>query len=133
MLPENGVVLGDTMGELRRFYALADVVFVGRTLVPMGGSDPMEVAALGKAMVVGPHTDNFQMPIDALRRADAVRVIESADALPALVRELLNDVALRRSLADRARKVVLENQGATARTVDRLIDILDRTRPTPPS
>ncbi len=127
------VVLGDTMGELRKFYALADVVFVGRTLVPMGGSDPMEVAALGRAMVVGPHTDNFQMPIDALRRADAVRVIESADALPASIQELLDDVALRQSLGERARKVVLENQGATGRTVDRLIDILDRTRPPPRS
>ncbi len=127
------VVLGDTMGELRKFYALADVVFVGRTLVPMGGSDPMEVAALGRAMVVGPYTDNFQMPIDALRRADAVRVIESADALPASIRELLEDAAVRRSLATRARQVVLENQGATGRTADRLIDILDRTRPPPPS
>ena len=47
--------------------------------------------------------------------------------------ELLDDVALRQSLGERARKVVLENQGATARTVDRLIDILDRTRPTPGS
>ena len=127
------VVLGDTMGELRKFYSLADVVFVGRTLVPMGGSDPMEVAALGKAMVVGPHTDNFQMPIDALRKADALRAVESADELPAVIGELLADAALRQTLAERARKVVLENQGATGRTADRLIDLLDRTPKAPPS
>ncbi|MCH8965414.1 MAG: hypothetical protein IIB58_10670 [Planctomycetes bacterium] len=46
-----GIVLGDTMGELRKFYSLSDVVMVGRTLVPMGGSDPMEIAALGKSIM----------------------------------------------------------------------------------
>jgi len=68
------VFLGDTMGELRKFYALADVVFVGRSLVAMGGSDPMEVAALGKPMIVGPHMDNFADPTDVLARAGAGRV-----------------------------------------------------------
>lgn len=117
----SGVYLGDTMGELRKFYSLADVVFVGRTLVPMGGSDPMEVAALGKPMVVGPHTNNFQSPVDALRRHDAIRVIESAEALPGAVEGLLADVAGAASLGARARQVLLEHQGATDKTVEALI------------
>jgi len=56
---EGAVVLGDTMGDLRKFYSLARVVFVGRSLVPMGGSDMMEAAALGKPVIVGPYTENF--------------------------------------------------------------------------
>ena len=60
------VSLGDTMGELRKFYSLADVIFVGRSLVPMGGSDPMEVAALAKPILVGPHMENFAQPTELL-------------------------------------------------------------------
>ncbi len=119
------VILGDTMGELRKFYSLADAVFVGRTLVPLGGSDPMEIAALAKPVIVGPYTDNFQLPIEALRKADALRIVDSAEALPATVAALLLDRAEAQRLSARARQVVIENQGATKRTVDRLVDLLD--------
>ena len=122
---EKTIILGDTMGELRKFYSLADVVFVGRTLVPMGGSDPMEVAAMKKPMVVGPHTDNFQLPVDAFRRADAIRIIESPDALATTIAKILSDKSLADGLAARAREVVLANQGATERTVNALADLLD--------
>ena len=60
------VILGDTMGDLRKFYCLADLVFVGRTLVPMGGSDMLESAALGKCTIFGPHTFNFKQTVKAL-------------------------------------------------------------------
>src|SRR5690606_10044041 len=70
------VVLGDTMGELRKFYSLADVVFVGRTLVDLGhrqhGSDMIEPAALAKPVIVGPFTHNF---------ADAMRKFRAAEAM----------------------------------------------------
>jgi 3-deoxy-D-manno-octulosonic-acid transferase len=122
---ENAIILGDTMGELRKFYSLADVVFVGRTLVPMGGSDPMEVAAMRKPIVVGPHTDNFQLPVDALRRADAIRVIESPSALAPTIAEILSDKTLADGLAARAREVLVANQGATERTVIALAELLD--------
>ena len=124
--PNHPVILGDTMGELRKFYSLADVVFVGRSLVPMGGSDPMEVAALGKAMVVGPHTDNFKMPVEALRVADALRIVESPAELVAAVRTLLDDPASASSLGDRARQVVVAHQGATKRTVEALVRVIEQ-------
>ena len=54
------IFLGDTMGELRKFYALADVIIIGRTFVPLGGSDPMEAAAIGKPIIVGPAHGQFQ-------------------------------------------------------------------------
>jgi len=122
------VILGDTMGELRTYYSIADVVFVGRTLVPLGGSDPMEVAALGKAIVVGPHTDNFQAPVLALEQAGAVRVVRSPAALTRELRSLLSDASTRATMGARARDVVVSNQGATQRTVDRLLGILRRRR-----
>lgn len=118
------VFLGDTLGELRKFYALADVVFVGRTLVDMGGSDPMEVAALGKPIVVGPHTDNFRDPIDALRSGDAIRIVNGAEELSDAVSALLRDRAAADAMGNRARGVVVENQGATRRTVERLVSLL---------
>lgn len=121
---QRAVILGDTMGELRKFYALARVVFVGRTLVPLGGSDPMEVAGLGKPVIVGPHTENFALPVQALAESDAVRRVESADQLADLARELLSDSALARALGKRAQGVVRARQGATERTaaiLDRLL------------
>ena len=124
---ESAVVLGDTVGELCKFYSLAHVVFTGRSLVPMGGSDPMEAAALGKPIVVGPHTDNFQLPVSVLLKADASRVLESPDALLSVVGTILQDHALADGLGSRARRVVIQNQGATKRTADRLVHLLEST------
>ncbi len=114
------VFLGDSMGELRKFYALADVVFVGRSLVPMGGSDPMEVAALGRPILVGPHMENFAAPTEALTDADAVEVVSDAATLTNAVMRLAADTttAQRRGAAGRA--TVIAHQGATKKTVDML-------------
>lgn len=120
----NEVILGDTMGELRKFYALADVVFVGRSLVPMGGSDPMEVAALGKAMVVGPHTENFAQPVELLSDANAIRVVDGTEELPFVVGTLLSRPHVCGKLGQAARAVVLAQQGATRRAVDHLRALL---------
>ncbi|MCP4248031.1 MAG: 3-deoxy-D-manno-octulosonic acid transferase, partial [bacterium] len=122
--PAGRVILGDTMGELRKFYALAGAVFVGRSLVPMGGSDPMEVAALAKPIIVGPHTDNFAAPVAALRQADAISIIATPDELADAVAALLTNPDEARARGRRAREVVIANQGATRRTVDRLARFL---------
>lgn len=122
------VILGDTMGELRKFYSLASVVFIGRTLVPLGGSDPMEVAALGKPVVVGPYTDNFQLPVEALRAADAIRTVDSGDELAHVIAGVLREEALAEALGSRARQVVIDNQGATQRTADAIVRVLDTAR-----
>lgn len=123
-----GVVLGDTMGELRKFYSLSDVVMVGRTMVPLGGSDLMEVAALGKAMIVGPHTENFADPVARLDEAGAIAKVQSAEELSQRLREVLGDAEARQKMGARARRVVRENQGASARTVARLRVLLAGSR-----
>jgi len=128
---EPAVMLGDTMGELRKFYSLADVTFVGRSLVPMGGSDPMEVAALGKPVVVGPHTGNFRLPIEALATSDAVRVVSDGRELGETVTSLLRMPELREELGSRARAVVTQHQGATNRTADGIMRVLGDASPAP--
>ena len=84
----------------------------------------MEVAALGKPIVVGPHTDNFQLPVDALRAADAIRLIDSTEALFMTVKTVLQDKALAEGLGSRARQVVMDHQGATERTVEGIARVL---------
>lgn len=126
MCDDHAVVLGDTMGELRKFYSLADVVFVGRTLVPFGGSDPMEVAAMAKPLVVGPYTENFRLPVRALTGHDACRVVRTGRELASVVGMLLRDRELAKGLASRARQVVIDQQGATRRTANALCCILEK-------
>lgn len=118
------VILGDTMGELRKFYALARVVFVGRSLVPMGGSDPMEVAGLGKPLVAGPFMDNFAAAARAFGQAEAMATCADAEALSERVGALLADQPQAAAMGLRARQVVLAHQGATARTLERLTTII---------
>ncbi|HEY3242314.1 MAG TPA: 3-deoxy-D-manno-octulosonic acid transferase [Phycisphaerae bacterium] len=123
------VVLGDTMGELRKFYSLATVVFVGRSLVPMGGSDPMEVAALGRPMIAGPHMENFAQPAEALSVAGALRRVRSAQELADDVRALCADVRAAREIGRAARQVVIQEQGATEQTVTALVRIASVPHP----
>lgn len=122
---ENPVFLGDTMGELRKFYALADIVFVGRSLVPLGGSDPMEVAALGKPILVGPHMDNFLQPVQALRDAGGLKSVENGDKLEVAMIEWLVDIEAAKAAGGSGQEVVRRQQGATERTVARLVAILE--------
>jgi len=121
---DESVILGDTMGELRKFYSLAQVVFVGRSLVPMGGSDPMEVAALGKPLLVGPHMENFAAAVAELSAAGVVQVVRSSEELASAVRKLAADPQTGADLGRRAQAVVRRNQGATDRTVARLAGLL---------
>jgi 3-deoxy-D-manno-octulosonic-acid transferase len=122
------VILGDTMGELRLFYALADVVFVGRALVDLGprqhGSDMIEPAALGKAVITGPFTGNFAEVMARLRAGGGVVEATGSDDLAAAVAELLTNPARRADLGRRARQVVLESRGATQRHAARILELL---------
>jgi len=118
------VFLGDTMGELRKFYLLARVVFVGRSLVAMGGSDPMEVAALGKPIVVGPHMSNFADPTEALARAGALETVEGPAALAEAVARLLAAPETAAARGEAGRRAVLAHQGATEKTADKLTALL---------
>ena len=118
------MILGDTVGELRKFYALADVTFVGRSLVPMGGSDPMEVAGLGKPILVGPHVSNFAAPVAVLAETGALEVVRGVDALVEAVTRCCMNSEEARCHGKAGQAAVLAHQGATIRTVDRLATLL---------
>ncbi len=119
------VILGDTMGELRKFYALAACVFVGRSLVPDGGSDMIEAAALGKPTCFGPHTFNFPQA-DDLASHGCVRVADGAALAQQLI-AWLADPAAATAAAQSAQQYVRTQQGATQRNVQMLCRVLGRT------
>ncbi len=123
------IILGDTMGDLRTFYSLAEVVFVGRTLVPLGGSDMMEAAGLGKPIVVGPYTENFYETVQALVAGGGIEVVADGTQLTAVTRQLFLNPTEARSMGIRGRKVILQNQGATRRTVEAIVRILGYRMP----
>ncbi|MHB8536315.1 MAG: lipid IV(A) 3-deoxy-D-manno-octulosonic acid transferase [Sulfuricaulis sp.] len=112
--PAAEVLVGDTMGELQLFYGAADCAFIGGSLVPTGGHNLLEAAAVGKPVVFGPHMFNFQeISQMALERGAGVQVPEGARLAPAVADFLGN--ANRRDRAGQAgQKMVEENRGALA-------------------
>ena len=129
---EPRVVLGDTMGELRKFYALADIVFVGRTLVDLGdsqhGSDMIEPAALARPVIVGPFTANFAEPMGRFLAEQAMEVVPDARGLESVVLQLIEDSATAASRGARARQVVRAHQGATDRHARIILAALDQRK-----
>ncbi|MGE0479490.1 MAG: 3-deoxy-D-manno-octulosonic acid transferase [Phycisphaerae bacterium] len=115
------VFLGDSVGELRKFYALATVVFVGRTLVPLGGSDVMEVAGLAKPMIVGPFVENFAEAIELLRAERGVVEVASVAELAPAVARLLGHATERERIGRAARRTIVARRGATERIIDRVL------------
>lgn len=121
----DAVILGDTMGDLRKFYSLATVIFVGRSLVPMGGSDMMEAAALGKCTIFGPHAFNFRQTVDALLAGRGAIQVMDGDDLLATVSKCLSEPDYARAIARSGQAIIRQNQGATARTMDVLRRLLE--------
>jgi 3-deoxy-D-manno-octulosonic-acid transferase len=118
------VLLLDTLGELAQVYGLASVVFVGGSLVPAGGHNILEPAVAGKAVVVGPHMENFQEIADQFRSERAMVQVASSDELAREVSALLLDEGRCRGLGERARELVGRNRGAVSRTTGALSSLL---------
>jgi 3-deoxy-D-manno-octulosonic-acid transferase len=105
------------MGELMLFYAAADVAFVGGSLVPVGGHNLLEPAALGVPMLVGPHTFNFAEITEDLVAAHAAERIADAEALGPAILNLLVRHAERRARGENAHAVMERERGAVARSM----------------
>jgi 3-deoxy-D-manno-octulosonic-acid transferase len=118
------VILGDTMGDLRKFYSLAAVIFVGRSLVPMGGSDMIEAAALGKCTIFGPHAFNFKQAVDDLLKANGAILVKDANELFNATTKCLTDTDYARQIAQNGQQLIRKNQGATARTINNISKML---------
>ena len=119
------VILVDTVGNLQQLYALADVVFVGGTLVPVGGHNLAEPALYGKPVLFGPNVQEVQATARVLvERGGGISVQEGA-SLREQIRYLLSNPARRFEMGDRARKAIQEQQGMVDQTVARMASILN--------
>ncbi|MBB1086914.1 lipid IV(A) 3-deoxy-D-manno-octulosonic acid transferase [Lysobacter sp. SG-8] len=114
---DDSVFVVDTLGELMRFYAAADVAFVGGSLQPVGGHNLLEPAAAGTAIVTGPHLHNFAGIAKLFREAGALRIGSDADAVGRHVADLLEDPVSRNAMAEAGHALVESGRGALASTL----------------
>ncbi len=117
------IVLLDTIGELASVYSLAGVAFVGGSLVPAGGHNPLEPAQFGVPIVMGPHYANFVAVTDSLRKHDAL-LIAAREELAAALGKLLRDRTAAEEMGARAREVFERQAGATERCVAAIRELL---------
>jgi 3-deoxy-D-manno-octulosonic-acid transferase len=118
------VLLLDTMGELAAAYAAATVVFVGGSLVPAGGHNVLEPAAQARAIVVGPHMQNFQEIADDFRAEGALLAVRSAGELADAVVALVQDQGRRAEMGRKAQALLERHRGAVDATVSALTGLV---------
>ncbi len=109
------VILCDTMGDLLYLYGLSEAAFIGGSLVPVGGHNPIEAAICAQPLVMGASVFNFPDVVAMFEDAGGLCRVDDAEALASVIAAYLEDPALRRKAGDAAARVVHENAGATAR------------------
>jgi 3-deoxy-D-manno-octulosonic-acid transferase len=122
-LPVEVVVL-DTIGDLAAVYGMADVAFVGGSLVKRGGHNPLEPAQFGVPVVVGPSYENFRDIVTKMQAADGIRIVQDRDELEDGLIEILTDREAAKAMGERGRLVFEEQQGATARAVEAILGLV---------
>jgi 3-deoxy-D-manno-octulosonic-acid transferase len=117
-------LLVNTTGELRFFYEVADVVFVGKSLTAEGGQNPIEPAAMGKAVVFGPHMQNFPQVVPQFVARGGALQVRDAEELERELGQLLGDGERRSRMGVLGREVVRDNQGSLEKTADMILEHL---------
>jgi len=113
----------DRLGVLRGYYGVADVVFVGGSLRPYGGHNPLEPAACGAALLMGPHHASQRDAVRELEAAGALCVAGSETEVAAALERLLGDADARASAGRAALGIIEQRRGAARRTVARLVEL----------
>ena len=126
---QTNVLLVDTLGELIDFYAAADAAFVGGSLVPVGGHNLLEPAALGVPVLTGPHVFNAEDVAQRLIDENAAYVVTGAQQLGERIAELLSSESLRAERGAAGRLAVQRNRGALGRLLSLLGPVIDGARP----
>ena len=122
--PDVRLLLGDSMGEMFAYCAAADVVFIGGSLLPLGGQNLIEACAVGKPVLVGPHTFNFgAITANAVAAGAAIRVSDAAELMQQAGNLLLN-ASLREEMGRKALEFAQQQRGATDRTMSLLLPLL---------
>ncbi len=110
----------DTVGQLMNYYAVGDIIFVGGSLIKKGGHNILEPASLGKAVIFGPYMFNFRDIADLFINAKACILIHTAEELKTAVRNLLTNPYKIEELGKNGRNIIMQNQGAAARTLEHI-------------
>lgn len=121
---ERQTVVLDTIGDLAAVYGVADVAFVGGSLVAAGGHNPLEAAQFGCPVVMGESVENFRGIVGAMVQADGIRMVRDARGLGAALVDLLSDRTQAQALGARGRRVFEAEAGATARTAEAIVACL---------
>jgi 3-deoxy-D-manno-octulosonic-acid transferase len=116
--PATRVVLGDSMGEMTAYYVACDLAFVGGSLLPLGGQNLIEACALGRAVLIGPHTFNFSDAAESAVQAGAALRVQNAASLAGSVNALFADRERLRRMGEAGMTFCASHRGATARTLD---------------
>jgi len=116
----------DTIGELARSYRLATLAFIGGSLVPTGGHNPLEPAVWGVPVLSGPHVFNFDEVYDEMTQAGGARLVEDGAELRVAMAAWLDEPDFAIAAGNAGREVVERNRGATARTVSALVELVQR-------
>ena len=119
------VLLLDTIGDLAAVYGVADVAYVGGSLVRRGGHNPLEPAQFGVPVVMGPWFENFRDIVAKMQEAGGIRIVRDKDDLEASFMELLMNPGAAKSMGERGREVFERQQGATARTVKEIVRMME--------
>lgn len=120
------VMLLDTIGDLAAVYGVADVAFVGGSLVKRGGHSPLEPAQFGVPVVIGPSYENFRDVVGKMQAADGIRIVQGKDELEEALVELVTNRDAAKAMGERGRRVFEEQQGATGRAVEALVGLVRR-------
>ena len=115
------IVLLDTIGDLAAVYKVADVAFVGGSLVAKGGQNPLEAARFGVPVVMGPSYENFREMVDAMRGTDAIGIVQKQEQLESALIDALKHGS---SMGERGRLFFESQTGATQRTVQALVELV---------
>jgi len=118
------VFFGDTMGEVTLFYAASDLAFVGGSLVPVGGHNLLEPAALGVPIITGPHVFNAQEIADSFLNNSACRMVADTAELVATVDEMLASTEQARELGTKGFNILNNSRGALRRLLDVIAPLL---------
>ncbi len=112
--PDTSVYLGDTMGELLKLYCVSPIAFLGGSLVPIGGHNPIEPASIGSVVISGPHHHNFRDVYQLMIEAQACRIVADVNSLAETLRELFSGAEKRAEMSHRAKRLVENSRGAVA-------------------
>ncbi len=118
------VVLLNTIGDLASVYGIADIAFVGGSLLPRGGHNPLEPAQFGVPVIMGPSFENFRDIVADLQQANGIRIVQNELELAEAFQHLLTDKQAARTMGENGRTVFHQRQGATKRAVQAVLQLV---------